>query len=272
MPALGIGPRGWSRGTPENPWTKVDPEGLAVETVWDAANVAMGVASFVGNVAVGNVGGAALDAVGIIADSAATVIPCVPGGAGTAIKLLRGADKAADLLKAADKANDIRKTADKAGDAVKAADKATDGGRSVGQKTAKTTQEESASAANYRGGAHRDTKGPKGDGLESHHMPDRHADPAVHPDDGPAIQMDVADHAKTSSNPKRSGPGPAFDYRAKTAEMVKDGKYREAMAREIRDVRRAASEVSGNRTKYNKATKEMLNYAREGGQLPKKQN
>lgn len=115
----------------------------------------MGVGSFMANVAAGNVGGAALDAVGVILDSAATVTPCVPGGAGTAIKLLRGADKAADILKAADKANDIRKAADKAnevrkatdkaGDVAKAADKATDSGKSVGQKTARETTEQARS-------------------------------------------------------------------------------------------------------------------------------
>jgi hypothetical protein len=130
---------------------------LAVETVWDAANVAMGVGSFMANVAAGNVGGAALDAVGVILDSAATVTPCVPGGAGTAIKLLRGADKAADLIKAADKANDLRKAADTANevrkaadrgsDLAKAGDKLGDTGREVGQKTAKQTAEQGQSDA-----------------------------------------------------------------------------------------------------------------------------
>ena len=37
---------------------------------------------------------------------AATIIPFIPGGAGTALKAARGADRAADVVKAADKATD----------------------------------------------------------------------------------------------------------------------------------------------------------------------
>ncbi|MEN5062428.1 hypothetical protein, partial [Luteimonas sp. TWI1416] len=57
-------------------------------------------------------------------------------------------------------------------------------------------------------------------------------------------------------------------YRQETAEMIANGDYRDAMAREVRDVRRAAYEMSGDRTKYNQAMREMLEYARESGQLP----
>lgn len=68
--------------------------------MWDVANIAMGVASFSKNVAIGNYGGAAVDAVGVVVDAAATVVPGVPGGAGTAIKAVRGADAAVDAAKA----------------------------------------------------------------------------------------------------------------------------------------------------------------------------
>jgi len=119
---------------------------LAIETPWDALNVGMGVASFLGNVAVGNVGGAILDAVGIVVDSAATVVPGVPGGAGTAIKLLRGADRAADLVRAGERANKALKAADKGADALKAGE-TLKAGRTVGQKTAKETVDDAARAA-----------------------------------------------------------------------------------------------------------------------------
>jgi hypothetical protein len=49
--------------------------------------------------------------------------------------------------------------------------------------------------------------------------------------------------------------------------MIREGRYRDAMAREIRDVRRAAREVSNDQTKYNEAIQEMLDYARRSGQL-----
>lgn len=118
----------------------------------------------------------------------------------------------------------------------------------------------------YRGGPHSQTKQPVNDGLDSHHMPDRNADPRVSASDGPAIQMDPADHAVTSSN-GRNGRAGAI-YRAETADMISQGRYRDAMAREIRDVRNAAAKASGDRTKYNEAVKEMLEYARSSGQLP----
>ena len=74
-----------------NPVTFIDPDGRFIDTAWDAANVAMGVTSFVANVTAGNIVGAALDGAGLIVDVAATAIPVIPGGAATAIKALKGA-------------------------------------------------------------------------------------------------------------------------------------------------------------------------------------
>ena len=74
-----------------NPVTFIDPDGRFIDTAWDAANVAMGVTSFISNVTVGNIVGAALDGAGLIVDVAATAIPVIPGGAATAIKALKGA-------------------------------------------------------------------------------------------------------------------------------------------------------------------------------------
>jgi len=76
-----------------NPYRYVDPDGNMAETVWDAANVAMGAASLAGNISAGNVGGAVVDAVGLAVDVAATATPIMPGGASTAIKAARAASK-----------------------------------------------------------------------------------------------------------------------------------------------------------------------------------
>jgi RHS repeat-associated protein len=83
-----------------NPYKFKDPDGRIIETAWDAANVAMGVASFAKNVAIGNYAGAAVDAVGVVIDAAATVTPVVPGGAGAAIKAARLAENVAQGAKA----------------------------------------------------------------------------------------------------------------------------------------------------------------------------
>jgi hypothetical protein len=115
----------------------------------------------------------------------------------------------------------------------------------------------------YRGGSHADMSGPKtrGDGLDSHHMPDRYANPTVDPKDGPAIQMHPWDRHATSSNSWQGVE--SIRYRAETAQMIRKGRYRDAMAREIRDVRRAAREASSDPRKYNEAIQEMLEYARK---------
>jgi YD repeat-containing protein len=97
--------------------TRHDRSGYAIETGWDAANVAMGVVSLGANVAAGNWFDAGVDAVGLVVDVAATAVPGVPGGAGTAIRAARTADKVVDavstsktLARAGDKAGDVAKT------------------------------------------------------------------------------------------------------------------------------------------------------------------
>ena len=72
-----------------NPLRFNDPSGQIVETLWDAANISLGVTSLASNVAAGNITGAVVDAAGITLDVIATAIPGVPGGAGTAIKAAR---------------------------------------------------------------------------------------------------------------------------------------------------------------------------------------
>ena len=119
----------------------------------------------------------------------------------------------------------------------------------------------------YRGGAHRDMTKPVGDGLDSHHLPARQSNPSVHPNDGPAIQVDPHDHHLTSSN-GRNGLAGAI-YRSEVADMINSGNMRGAMAKEIRDVRRASLEGSGSRTKYNQAMGQMLDYSKSQGMLNK---
>nr|WP_321521006.1 RHS repeat-associated core domain-containing protein [uncultured Macellibacteroides sp.] len=95
-----------------NPIILKDPNGQWIETAWDAANVVMGVKSFISNVRQGNVGSAILDGVGVVVDAAAVVLPVIPGGAGAGIKAYRAADNAVDAAQSV-------KTADKGVDAMK---------------------------------------------------------------------------------------------------------------------------------------------------------
>lgn len=69
-----------------------------VETGWDALNVSMGVASGANNLREGKYGAAALDGLGLAWDGITTVIPGLPGGAGSAIKAWRAKKAAKKLL------------------------------------------------------------------------------------------------------------------------------------------------------------------------------
>jgi RHS repeat-associated protein len=106
-----------------NPVINVDKTGNAIESLWDAASLAMGIASFKDNWSKGNALGAVMDGIGIALDAAALATPFVPGGVGAVINIARGADKVNDLRKAAkttDAAVDTVRTADRVNDASKA--------------------------------------------------------------------------------------------------------------------------------------------------------
>ena len=109
----------------------------------------------------------------------------------------------------------------------------------------------------YSGGAY--GKLDRAAGLERHHLP---ADSIsqISRMRGPAIQMDAADHTLTSSygNSIR-----AQAYREEIGVLLEQGRFRDAMAHEMRDVRRIAG------AKYNEALREMLDYARSAGYLNK---
>jgi RHS repeat-associated protein len=107
--------------TDGNPVTRIDRRGLAIETVWDAANVAIDVASLGYNLDQGNYGEATLDALSLILDGAATCIPFLPGGVGA----LRHTDEVLDLIsgsKKGDKLPDDVPTGGGAGSASNNAD------------------------------------------------------------------------------------------------------------------------------------------------------
>ena len=90
-----------------NPIKYVDPDGNWIETAWDFANLVMDVNSLTDNIKNGNIGDAIVDAAGLILDVAATIIPGVPGGAGTAIKTTRAAGQVVDVVNKSRKVNQI---------------------------------------------------------------------------------------------------------------------------------------------------------------------
>ncbi|MEX0310622.1 MAG: hypothetical protein AB3N17_10290 [Tateyamaria sp.] len=85
----------------------------------------------------------------------------------------------------------------------------------------------------YRGGAHGAMRLPVGDGLDSHHTPARAAS-YLHPEVGPSIQMDPADHALTASNGRMPG---SAQYIAAQRHSVNSGNFLAAQAMDIADIR-----------------------------------
>ena len=124
-----------------NPLRYVDPNGNIVETLWDVANLGIGAHSMADNLVKGDIEAAIWDAGGLAVDLVATVIPFVPGGAGTAIKVARAATKAE---KAATAAKAVRKV-DKAKDAAKAAESGQAATKPYKRPSNATTPEQRAS-------------------------------------------------------------------------------------------------------------------------------
>jgi RHS repeat-associated protein len=93
-------PQRWNRYVyvRNNPHRYVDPDGRAIETLWDAFNVGMGIASAGWNLWNGNFRDAAIDGGGVLLDAGATVIPGLPGGAATALRSSRAARAGRKLL------------------------------------------------------------------------------------------------------------------------------------------------------------------------------
>ncbi len=75
-----------------------------METVWDAANIVIGVASLAHNIHEGNTRDAIIDGLGLVVDVAAVAVPFVPGGVSSVIKAGRAArvvNRFADLTSVA---------------------------------------------------------------------------------------------------------------------------------------------------------------------------
>jgi hypothetical protein len=68
--------------------------------------------------------------------------------------------------------------------------------------------------------------------------------------------MEQAEHALTSSYGNSAA---AQGYRQEIGALIQQGRWRDAMAQEIRDVRRIAG------SKYNQAVQQMLEYGRSIG-------
>jgi len=114
-----------------------------------------------------------------------------------------------------------------------------------------------AKIAKYAGGAFGDLVGSFK--VHRHHMPANASSP-IKRVDGPAIEMDAVDHRRTTSYGSSSD---AKQYREETRQMIATGATRDAMARDIRDVRSIAG------SKYNAAIREMLDYTNDIGWLKK---
>ena len=81
-----------------NPVKFVYPNGKGIETVWDFFNVLLGVKSFGNNISAGNYEAAAVDGIGVVLDAVAAVLPFIPGGVGTEIKIIRSVDNVVDVI------------------------------------------------------------------------------------------------------------------------------------------------------------------------------
>ncbi len=85
-------------------------------------------------------------------------------------------------------------------------------------------------------------------GGEVHHMPAASINGMPY-NKGPAIWMEAIDHRKTASWGYSRA---AINYRARQSEFIRNGKLREAIQMDIRDIARLF------RTKYNEGIKQML--------------
>lgn len=250
---------------------------LGVVSFWPGVSVVSGGIDAAIYLAEGDSVNAGLSAVSMIpGGKVATTIGKVGGRVAKLVKVGREAEEAAQaakiakeaeeagqaakIAKAAEETEKLEKATEEAKQ-VKNAEEAKKGGTTVKGKGKEKPQgpcdhlRKGKGEGPYRGGAHSETKGPTGDGLESHHMPADSVSPLKR-DSGPAIQMDPEDHANTSSH---GFTRESNLYRQELEKLIKNGEWRKAMAMEIKDILAIAKEL-GNPAKYNEAIREMLEY------------
>ena len=96
-----------------NPVNFIDPDGAAIETLWDVASVGLGVRSLIKNARSGNVRAAIGDGFGIAVDVAAAALPFVPSGVGSARAVGKGVvnftENVVEVAKKVDTAKDAGK-------------------------------------------------------------------------------------------------------------------------------------------------------------------
>ncbi|WP_288065536.1 hypothetical protein [Herbaspirillum sp.] len=260
----------------------IKAETAAEKTFWQKSSPwvhgVLGVASFVPGLSVitGAIDAAIYTAEGDYVEAGIAAASMIPGGkvvttagkvakrAVSAARVAKGAREAEEALKAAKVAKEAQENAKAARD-VNAATTASGGGG--GKRGGKDTTikgrkkgpcdhlRQGSGKGPYRGGAHGKTSRPRNDGKDSHHMPANDASPLKH-NEGPAIQMAPGDHSKTASNGQMPG---SIAYRNAIESLLSQGKWRDAMAIEIRDVRKVAK-GAGETKRYNEAMLEMLEY------------
>jgi hypothetical protein len=173
--------------------------------------------------------------------------------------VLKGADEVADAVRQTEK-QIVKQGKQEAGEAAAGSVKKGEGVKVKGKGKGPCDHLKKGDGSGpYRGGAHSETSKPLNDGKDSHHMPakDSYKHTTLDKNDGPAIQMDPKDHAKTSSNGRWGDL--AEDYRSEIKDMIDKDAWRKALAREINDVRKIARKA-GDPRKYNEAMREMLEY------------
>ncbi|WP_156398789.1 hypothetical protein [Methylobacterium sp. Leaf469] len=128
----------------------------------------------------------------------------------------------------------------------------------------------------YRGGSYRGAPGSLENEIESHHTPAKSAYPDELADKVgginrmPSIQMDRDDHRETSSHGWQGADGDI--YRQQQRDLMESGHYRDAVAKDLRDVRNIARN-EGDPRKYNRAMLESAAYRRcleKHGLIPRK--
>lgn len=113
----------------------------------------------------------------------------------------------------------------------------------------------------YRGGGHGNgkdvgTSSPRGDELDSHHMPakDAYKGTTLSLEDGPAIQMEPKDHVDTHTYGRRGKSA-----RDRQSKLIENGDFDEAFQQDVDDIRRIDKDRVDLR-RYDTAIEEAMSY------------